>query len=854
MKRSLGMINRDDETKSWDVDLLYLYLSTIDCFQFDEGNESRGGSIDFILRYYETGIAPSLQPVLEATWLPDYLSFPGVSLCPREGEQLVIVPGYRNHANCGLRRYQDDITYSLGTELPWLEWDRTTLGWKGIIPRYSEIRDAKDDRYGKVYRTHRVDGDTIVNVLRIDVIAIRRETLNSDVQVERTIRARLTIKVKPFWAMDRTVGSISQGQLIEPLKDNNLQGPMSEDNLGHVVGSPCHSNSSKHAGSVFPGRITPSMSHWSSRSQQFEQEVMSKVRDGESSSTKEYLETDSKKSRSREAESVTDILAQCGLATEPKPAMVYDTDIQAYPVAMSRVMEQFSPHSFANPNTLARRGRRSNFSYIKRQGHRSSGHRSSGHRSSGHRSSGHRSSGHRNSGHRSSGHRNSGHRSSSASAPTDENAGVLANIQASMSATKKACEPSVSGNPASPVLERTPLEELRRLPQRQITPQSNAGTISTLSDDSVRQGEINVQPASAELFAIAQTLHHQTTDRKRVTSASFEQSPAKRIREVSDHTMRSSDDSGYGSDDASLGSYQSTRNTSRPGESDDLFLTPTSPVTLSNRYAVLARRTSSDVMDNDEASGSSRASRVSSSRDLYNDPGIQQEQYWLLKALRETEGISSPQERKDIYEALKRSMQDSEKLSHEKLGIHLSQDFTDSEIMDIDSSSDNGADTQDEIDNIVSDNHEGTESRQSSPPHEFSSPNETYRRCLAISAPHALASKDETESEYSYRSESSDFVEHPSFTSGSSASVPKENNGFKSPGGASKVAENQSPPLMGFFGAGPAARGRNVVRGPRAQPRARETQRRNVGPKCYGCEVRGTGRLENGEVKSGALW
>ena len=811
MKRSLGLVNRDDETKSWDIDLLYLYLSTVDCFQFDEGDESRGGSIDFILKYHGITISPSLQPVVEATWLPDYLSFPGVSLFPREGEQLAIIPFYRIHANCGLRRYQDAITYSLGTQLPWLEWDHAVSGWKGTIPRYSEIRDAEDEKYGKVYRTNRVGGDTIVNLLRINVKAIRREVLNSGVQIERTVRARLTIKVKPCWARDRTVSNISQAQLTEPLKDNNPRSSVSEDSLGHVVSSLCHRNSPEVAGGVFPGRVTPSMNHWSSRSQRFEKEVMSKVRDGGSPLVKERLETDSKNSPSRGVETITDILAQYGLVNKAKNPMVYDTDVRAYPMAMSRIMGNLNTHRFANRHSSPRNIRRSNFSYTRRQDHRSS----------------------------------------SASAPTDQYNGALANIQASMSATNRANGSSASENPASPIRGRTPLEELQRIPQRQITPPSTTGAFS---DCSFRQREMNVQPASAELFAIAQTLHHQPIYRKRVTSASFEKSPAKRIREMSDYTKHLSDDSGYCSDNASLSAYQSTLYTSKPGESDDLSLTPTSPVTLGS-CAVVTRRTSSDVMDCDEASGSNRTSRVSGSRDPYNDPCVQQEEALLLKnALCETEGCSSPRERREIYEALKTSMQDSERLSLERLGIHLSQDFTDSEVTDIDSSSHKGTDTQDEMAITVSNNHEGTESRQSSSSHALSLHNETYQRCLAISA-RRIQTSTETDSNYSYQSESSDFVEHPFFASDSSAPVSRERSALNSTDCAPRVPEHRSSPLMGLFGAGAAARGRSVVRGPRGQPRSRGTrQRRIVGPKCYGCEARDTARLENGEVKSGALW
>ena len=838
MKSSLGFFKKQGETRSRFIDLLYLYLSTVDCFQFDEDNGSDSTSISFILKYRETINAPSLQAVVEATWIPDYLSIRSVEMFPREGEQLVIVPVYQNHADCGLSRWQDAIRYSLRSNLPWLKWDHAVSGWKGIIPRFSEIRDSKDQTYGSVCRTKRAGRHAIVNLLRIDIVAFRAEVLDSGIRVERTIRARLTIKVRPCWATDRILSNVSQPQSTYPSKDEVIKSLSEEGTTNHVVESPFSNNPDKQVASVVQGRITPSMNHWSSRAHQFEKEVMSKVRDEEDKLVAKYLDGGSKESHSSRVEAITEVLERYGLSDKPKTEMVFDTDIQAYPVTMPRVMQHHPSHMFANPYATVRQHRISR----NRVRHSKSSARSSGlARSS---------------------TKEQSHRSSSTSDFPDRYTSFLSRIEASIAATRRMPGKSTQEDPSSPVAEQargTSLEVLQRLPPRQFTPQSTARTASEYSFGDRERQERRVQPASAEVFAIAQDLHHQPQIRKRARGTSFEQSPVKRTHKNSGETAAAMEDSGYKSDSASINAYPSPPVTSALDEGDDRSTAATSPVTTRNRFDILTSRVSSGFIDSKEATESCNTSRVSSISDPYNDPQIQHEQNFMRDAIREieAEGPVSPQERKDLYEALKRSMQDSEKLSHERLGIHLSQDFTDSEATDNDFSFNSEPDVQEELANVADNNHEGTESCQSSASRRVSSHNQTYRHCLASGTHSALNVRDfELDTDSEYQSDSSDFVDDPSPASDSSPPGPKEREDQKRSDSTFKAGEDRPTPLMGFFGAGPAARGRlGGVRGPRNQPRSRGIQRRGSLPRCFGCHERDQGnRLGNGEVKSGAPW
>lgn len=548
---------------------------------------------------------------------------------------------------------------------------------------------------------------------------------------------------------------------------------------------------------------------------------MSKVRSEEHKLAAEYLDCDSKESHPRRVETITEVLERYGLSDKAKANMVYDTDIQAYPVAMPRLMQHHHSHMFDSPYARVRHSRGSARSSTTRHSHSSS----------------------------------------STSVLTDGLTSFLSRMRASMSATRRMRGQSTQEDPVSPTAEQargTSLEALQQLPPRQITPQSGA---RTASEYSFGDRERPVQPASAEVFAIAQTLHHQPQPqiRKRARGTSFEQSPTKRTREDRGETAAVVVDSGYASDSASISAYPSPPVTSGLDEGDDQSTAATSPVTTSNRFAILTNRISSDLTDNKESGESCDTSRVSSSYNAYNDSQLEQEQILMRDAIREmeAEGPVSPQERKDLYEALKRSMQDSERLSHERLGIHLSQDFTDSEYTDNDFSSNIGTDFQEELAKIAENNHEGTESRQSSTSRRVPSHNETFHRCLASGTHSALTARDfELDLDSEYHSDSSDFVDEPSRASDSSPPDPKEDEDQKRSECPIQAQEDRRTPLMGFFGAGPSARSRiGPVRGPRGQPRSRGVQRRGALPKCFGCEVRERGnRLGNGEIKSGAPW
>ena len=91
------------------------------------------------------------------------------------------------------------------------------------------------------------------------------------------------------------------------------------------------------------------MNHWASRSEQFEKDFMSKARDPESLPALPCLDTDGERC-STQVHTITGILERCSLSDNFKPKAVYDTDIQAYPVALGAVRGHHSGRMLDNPD------------------------------------------------------------------------------------------------------------------------------------------------------------------------------------------------------------------------------------------------------------------------------------------------------------------------------------------------------------------------------------------------------------------------------------------------------------------------------------------------------------------------
>ena len=802
LKGSLGLSPQNEQTNIRYNDLLCLYLSKVDCFQMDEVNELPGAVIDLIVSYEHSPDVTLSQPRVEATWLPDYLAFPGVNYYPLEGEPLVIIPQYRSLVSIGFERLSDRITYSLATHHPWLQWDHRMSGWKGVIPNYSQIRTLTDEKHGEVYRTGRVGADAIANILRIEVIAHREETLRSGIRVERTLRARLTIKVKPYWIRERTVSSNLEFDSKQPTTGGEAENVCVRQSSNMAAYSRS-STSTEHAGDLSTQRSSSSSTQSSLHFQESTKEKLAQESHSKGHSMVREHDRQSKSCQAQNDEDclgdpISNLLARCGLSGKAKTEMAYDNDIQAYPITAIPAGHHNS-HMFASPYLSSRRTPSSIPS-------------SAGH--------------------------SRGSSTSNTAAPYYR---FLANIQASLNATATRS----SGNPTFPSVARVPstsLETLQRVPQRHFSLRPITPTASDYNSDGRHGG---VQPASAELLAIAQTLHHQPAARKRASRSSFEQSPSKRNCE---NESGESEAVECMSPSVSKMSIRSKGGSDRGSETSETSLESDSPSppSVNNRSGVFAGPSNTEN-EGDEDRESDDPCPVSPNSDPYNDIHTRNQQEMVRAILREipsgrTERITL-QERMDLFKAMKESYQDAEKARNEKLGIHLSAGFTDSQFDTSESEFGIGHDIDDILGSVSRENTEETELSQASLTR-ATQPPPTPRPTLVFNH---LLSQPSTESQCgtkgdsdSMSDESSEFEENPE---PASEADPLEENQDSKPGvtfqeNPQNSQENRPAPLLGFFGTGSTARGRSAVRGLGVQARSRGVSRRGGQPKCFGCEAR----------------
>lgn len=187
---------------NWDVylRLLPLYLSTCDCLKQVEGDESQDTAIEVRICYTEDSwyLNPP-GPVVEPAWIPDRLDLGQVQQFQREGQELIIMPYYYTQSFSEEKDKDVQISYNITSSQSWLSWDDSIGGFKGILPMYSELQ-GRDDRRHKVYPASPEDSYAILNILRIDLKALVTKGRLPGPRLERTLRARLTFKIIPWFA------------------------------------------------------------------------------------------------------------------------------------------------------------------------------------------------------------------------------------------------------------------------------------------------------------------------------------------------------------------------------------------------------------------------------------------------------------------------------------------------------------------------------------------------------------------------------------------------------------------------------------------------------------------------------
>lgn len=247
--------------RNWDIylKLLPLYLSTCDCLKQIEGDESHATAIEVRIYYTKDSwyLNPP-RPVVEPARIPDRLALGQIQQFQREGQELIIIPYYFTHSFSEEKDNDVQISYSITSSQSWLSWDDSIGGFKGTLPIYSELQ-GRDDRRHKVYPASLDDPHAILNILRIDLKALVTKGRLPDLRIERTLRARLTFKIVPRYSHINT--PISSEVFFRPFKAQSLT--LATPTISWASGeSPLNRSNSSDVLSFYPGKfLHPSKLH-----------------------------------------------------------------------------------------------------------------------------------------------------------------------------------------------------------------------------------------------------------------------------------------------------------------------------------------------------------------------------------------------------------------------------------------------------------------------------------------------------------------------------------------------------------------------------------------------------------------
>lgn len=180
--------------------LLRLYLAARDCLEQYHEDSSRDASVIIRMRCDQS--SPIAYPIVEAAWVPDSLVFENLDEFPCEGREFLVIPRYLSKSAFRPARFPTNVKYSIESQpslLSWLVWDGRIGGFRGTVPTFSDKMD-----YTGCYtnRSCKSCGGSIYNKLAFVVRAVLSDDNGSSIGYQKTLRARLTIKVVPWYAND----------------------------------------------------------------------------------------------------------------------------------------------------------------------------------------------------------------------------------------------------------------------------------------------------------------------------------------------------------------------------------------------------------------------------------------------------------------------------------------------------------------------------------------------------------------------------------------------------------------------------------------------------------------------------
>lgn len=183
--------------------IIPLYLSSCDCLLGFEGDGVGDATVEVCVQHRDPLThTVSLGPVHQAAWISDMLSFNEIRKVQREGQELIIIPRYCGNAAFTANITRTSVGFSIESSQPWLSWDQSISGFRGQVPLYSEMGGRRMKGSGKVYGVPPDGSYATIKALRIEIKASLTAGYGSSIRLERTIRARLTFKIIPWYAHD----------------------------------------------------------------------------------------------------------------------------------------------------------------------------------------------------------------------------------------------------------------------------------------------------------------------------------------------------------------------------------------------------------------------------------------------------------------------------------------------------------------------------------------------------------------------------------------------------------------------------------------------------------------------------
>ena len=219
--------------------LLRLFLITTDALLRHHEDSSRDTSITIRIRC--DPLSPRPYPIIDAAWVPDFLMFEGLDESILEGQCLSVVPKYCSKSAFRPNPFPKNVKYSVEPEsrnspLSWLVWDDETVGFKGVVPFYSEV-NGYNRSVANVGQNSR---ETISHSLKIIVQAVLVDDNGSSIRYERILRVRLTINVVPWYVNGNARETKEWLNVPKAYQDARLASATQQFAVQDTLGGPCH--------------------------------------------------------------------------------------------------------------------------------------------------------------------------------------------------------------------------------------------------------------------------------------------------------------------------------------------------------------------------------------------------------------------------------------------------------------------------------------------------------------------------------------------------------------------------------------------------------------------------------------